>query len=136
MRESVAIREKALADDRSDLGAHPWLAGTKLLAARQVHGNSMRGELRRDEPMSRHTSWRAGGRADLAYLPVDLDDLVACLRALPAHEPVLMVGLGSNLLVRDGGLRGAVILTHRALREIGLGAAIAGGAEIHAQAGV
>jgi UDP-N-acetylmuramate dehydrogenase len=97
---------------------------------------TMRGELRSNEPMSRHTSWRAGGSADHAYLPADLDDLVACLRALPPEEPVLVVGLGSNLLVRDGGLRGTVILTHWALRELGLGSAIAGGAEIHAQAGV
>jgi UDP-N-acetylmuramate dehydrogenase len=99
-------------------------------------GQAMRGELRRNEPMSRHTSWRAGGGADRAYLPADLDDLVACLRALPPEEPVLVVGLGSNLLVRDGGLRGTVILTHWALRELGLGSATSGGAEIHAQAGV
>jgi len=97
---------------------------------------SMRGEMRLNEPMSRHTSWRAGGSADRAYLPADLDDLAVCLRALPPHEPVLMVGLGSNLLVRDGGLRGTVILTHWALRELALGSAIADGAEIHAQAGV
>jgi UDP-N-acetylmuramate dehydrogenase len=86
--------------------------------------------------MAHHTSWRAGGSADFAYLPADVDDLAACLRALPPHEPVLVVGLGSNLLVRDGGLRGTVILTHWALREIGPGSAVADGAEIHAQAGV
>jgi UDP-N-acetylmuramate dehydrogenase len=96
----------------------------------------MRGESRQNEPMSRHTSWRAGGGADHAFLPADLDDLATCLRALPPDEPVLVVGLGSNLLVRDGGLRGTVILTHWALREIALGSPIAGGAEIHAQAGV
>jgi UDP-N-acetylmuramate dehydrogenase len=99
-------------------------------------GKAMRGEMRQNEPMSRHTSWRAGGSADRACLPADLDDLAACLRALPPDEPVLVVGLGSNLLVRDGGLRGTVILTHWALRGIALGSPIAGGAEIHTQAGV
>lgn len=80
----------------------------------------LRGEWRSREPMSRHTSWRAGGGAERAYFPVDLKDFVACLRALPAKEAVHVTGLGSNLLVRDGGLRGTVIFTHRALREMRL----------------
>ena len=67
------------------------------------------GELIRNEPMSRHTSWRVGGPADLFYVPTDLDDLCRFLRELPAGQPVFWFGLGSNLLVRDGGLRGAVI---------------------------
>ena len=86
--------------------------------------------------MSRHTSWRAGGRAQRAYLPADLDDLAQYQRTLSREEPVLVVGLGSNLLVRDGGLRGTVILTHWALRDFRLGDTLAGGAAIHAQAGV
>ena len=76
----------------------------------------LRGELRGHEPMARHVSWRAGGRADRVYLPKDLDDLTAFLRQLPAAEPLLFVGLGSNLLVRDGGFRGTAILTHSAAR--------------------
>ncbi len=76
----------------------------------------LRGEERRREPMARHTSWRAGGAAERSYAPADLDDLVAFLRGLPSSEPVHMVGLGSNLLVRDGGLRGTVIFTLWALR--------------------
>jgi UDP-N-acetylenolpyruvoylglucosamine reductase len=72
----------------------------------------LRGELRRDEPMTKHVSWRCGGRADIAYIPADRDDLAAFLRQLPAGEPVTVVGLGSNLLVRDGGIRGAVVLMH------------------------
>src|SRR5512140_1810534 len=79
---------------------------------------ALRGELRRNEPMARHTSWRAGGCADRAYLPADLDDLRAFLASLPQHEPVYLVGLGSNLLVRDGGVRGTVIFTHRLLNQI------------------
>src|SRR5207244_3867396 len=64
---------------------------------------ALRGELRLNEPMARHVSWRAGGTVDRAYLPADLDDLRAFLKSLPAEEPVYFVGLGSNLLVRDGG---------------------------------
>ncbi|WP_171089503.1 UDP-N-acetylmuramate dehydrogenase [Usitatibacter rugosus] len=71
--------------------------------------------LRRDEPMARHVSWRAGGAARTFFHPVGLDELCAFLRDLPAGEPVLFVGLGSNLLVRDGGFPGTVIHTHHAL---------------------
>ncbi len=67
------------------------------------------GELRFDEPMSKHTSWRLGGPADRYYVPADLDDLCAFLAALEPDVDVLWVGLGSNLLVRDGGIRGVVI---------------------------
>jgi UDP-N-acetylmuramate dehydrogenase len=74
----------------------------------------LRGELRLNESMARHVSWRAGGAADRFYVPADLDDLGDFLRQLPREEPVLFVGLGSNLLVRDGGLRGTVVMTHSA----------------------
>jgi UDP-N-acetylmuramate dehydrogenase len=77
---------------------------------------ALRGQLRRGESMSRHVSWRAGGPADRFYIPADLDDLSAFLAQLPEGEPLLFVGLGSNLLVRDGGWRGTVILTHGASR--------------------
>ena len=80
--------------------------------AETLHFRTLRGELRHDEPMSRHVSWRAGGTADRFYLPADLDDLGDFLRQLPGAEPLLFVGLGSNLLVRDGGFRGTVVMTH------------------------
>ncbi|MBI3045166.1 MAG: UDP-N-acetylmuramate dehydrogenase [Betaproteobacteria bacterium] len=96
----------------------------------------MRGDLRLNEPMARHTSWRAGGAAERAFFPADLDDLVVFLRALPRDEPVHVTGLGSNLLVRDGGLLGTVIFTHWALREVRLGRASASGGELCAEAGV
>jgi len=66
------------------------------------------------EPMARHLSWRAGGPAERFFVPRDLADLAAFLRSLPEKEALLFVGLGSNLLVRDGGFRGTVILTHSA----------------------
>jgi UDP-N-acetylmuramate dehydrogenase len=76
------------------------------------------GELRRDEPMSKHTSWRIGGPADLFFQPADLDDLCRFLRGLDDTVPVFWFGLGSNLLVRDGGLRGAVIAARTAFRKL------------------
>ncbi|MBI3343455.1 MAG: UDP-N-acetylmuramate dehydrogenase [Gammaproteobacteria bacterium] len=69
----------------------------------------LRGTLRENEPMARHTSWRVGGPAQHFFQPADMDDLAVFLRQLPETELVSWLGLGSNLLVRDGGLRGAVI---------------------------
>lgn len=86
----------------------------------QFIAEGLRGELRFDVPMRKHTSWRAGGNAQRMYRPADLNDLVAFLRTLPANEPLFPVGLGSNLLVRDGGLRGTVLLMHGALSELRL----------------
>ncbi len=82
--------------------------------------NSMRGMLLFNEPMSQHTSWRVGGPADCLYKPADLEDLVEFLAVLPSTEPLFWLGLGSNLLVRDGGIRGTVILTAGLLSEIDL----------------
>lgn len=75
----------------------------------------LRGQLLKDEPLARHTSWRVGGPADRLYVPADIDDLAAFLRTLASDEPLHWVGLGSNLLVRDRGVRGTVILTSGAL---------------------
>jgi UDP-N-acetylmuramate dehydrogenase len=70
-----------------------------------------RGEVLNDEPMARHTSWRAGGKADSYCVPVDLDDLAVLLQSLPEDEDLLWMGLGSNTLIRDGGFHGTVIAT-------------------------
>lgn len=67
--------------------------------------------IRRNEPMSRHTSWHVGGPAEVFFNPRDRPDLAAFLRSLAEDVPVQWIGLGSNLLVRDGGLRGVVIST-------------------------
>src|SRR5262252_5755068 len=71
--------------------------------------------VRRDEPLSRHTSWHVGGPAEVFFNPRDREDLAAFLRAAPADVSIHWIGLGSNLLVRDGGLRGIVISTHGTL---------------------
>jgi len=82
---------------------------------RHVDEHAFRGILRIKESMRRHTSWRVGGSVDRCYTPADLEDLAVYLRNIPSDEPVMFVGLGSNLLVRDAGLRGTVIFTHPAL---------------------
>lgn len=79
--------------------------------------SGLRGRLKYNEPMSRHTSWRAGGPADRFYLPQDIDDLKNFLAGLPADEPITWIGLGSNLLVRDGGIRGTVIAVKNVMGE-------------------
>ncbi len=89
-----------------------------MMALKTFHGP--RGQLLKNEPMSRHTSWRVGGPADSLYIPADLDALAAFLKRLPPDEPLHWVGLGSNLLVRDGGVRGTVVLTSGALNELSL----------------
>jgi UDP-N-acetylmuramate dehydrogenase len=81
---------------------------------------SLAGTLRHDESMARHVSWRAGGRAARVYVPSGIDDLSRFLSGLPKAEPVLFVGLGSNLLVRDGGFDGTVVLMHSSNAHIGL----------------
>lgn len=83
-----------------------------MAAMHRSRFEGLRGELRMDESMSRHTSWRVGGPAELWYRPADLADLAEFLAALPPETPVHWVGLGSNLLVRDAGIRGAVVGTH------------------------
>ncbi len=72
----------------------------------------------RNEPMSRHTSWHVGGPADLFFTPHDAADLSTFLQGLEPSTPILWIGLGSNLLVRDGGIRGAVIDTHGVFDEL------------------
>ncbi|MBA3582785.1 MAG: UDP-N-acetylmuramate dehydrogenase [Gammaproteobacteria bacterium] len=76
-----------------------------MMAASKSIG--LRGQVLRNEPMAKHTSWRVGGLADYFFKPADRDDLIQLLQT--THEPILFVGLGSNLLVRDGGIRGWVV---------------------------
>jgi UDP-N-acetylmuramate dehydrogenase len=80
--------------------------------------DELRGEMLFDEPLSRHTSWRVGGPARRFYRPADGDDLLVFLRALSPDEPLLWLGLGSNLLVRDSGFEGTVIATRGRLERL------------------
>lgn len=86
-----------------------------------THGlRALRGEIRMNESMKKYTSWRAGGEAERIYIPADLADLAQFIRSLPENELVYMVGLGSNLLVRDGGVRGTVVVLHARLNDLRL----------------
>ena len=71
----------------------------------------LKGTLLSDEPLAKYTSWRVGGPAQRMYIPDNKADLIAFIADLPADEPLYWLGLGSNLLVRDGGIRGTVINT-------------------------
>ena len=88
-------------------------------------------KLFKNEPLARYTSWRVGGRADRVFIPTDLADLVTFLKSLDRAEPIVFIGLGSNLLVRDGGVRGTVIVMHQALGDLRMD-----GQYIYAEAGV
>ena len=79
---------------------------------------TLKGELKINEPLSRYNSWRVGGPAKQLYRPTDRHDLALFLQQLPENEPVLWVGLGSNLLIRDGGFAGTVIVTAGTLQTI------------------
>ncbi|WP_090332749.1 UDP-N-acetylmuramate dehydrogenase [Nitrosomonas sp. Nm51] len=96
----------------------------------------VQGEIRVNEPMSRHTSWRVGGLARRYYVPAGLEDLSAFLQKLPIDEPAYLVGLGSNLLVRDGGLPGTVIAVHARLDNLQLLDSNKSGGLVYAGAGV
>ncbi|MFV1922649.1 MAG: UDP-N-acetylmuramate dehydrogenase [Methylotenera sp.] len=84
-----------------------------------------------NEPLARYTSWRVGGNADRLFIPTSLDKLVEFLQSVDPHEPLYFIGLGSNLLVRDGGVRGTVIVMHQALKDLRVD-----GNYIYAEAGV
>ena len=89
-----------------------------LAESPSVEMEALRGRLTYDEPMSRHTHWRVGGPARVFFVPADRCDLVDFLRALDSPLPVHYIGLGSNLLVRDEGIDGAVVALGRAFREL------------------
>ncbi len=97
---------------------------------------ALRGEVRVNEPMKKHTSWRAGGPAERVYMPADLADFAQFLLSLPPDEPVYVIGLGSNLLVRDGGVRGTVVVLHARLNELRLEQRDKNDGLIYAQAGL
>ena len=81
---------------------------------------AMKGRLLTNEPLCKYTSWRVGGPADRLYIPNDRDDLGEFIKALPESETLFWIGLGSNLLIRDGGIRGTVINTKGRLKTMKL----------------
>ncbi|HYJ58637.1 MAG TPA: UDP-N-acetylmuramate dehydrogenase [Methyloceanibacter sp.] len=78
----------------------------------------LRGRLTVEAPLKDYTWFRAGGPAEILYSPADEPDLAYFLKQTPANIPVTVIGLGSNLLVRDGGIQGVVIRLGRGFGEI------------------
>ncbi len=83
-----------------------------------VRDISVQGEIRYDEAMSRHTSWRVGGAADVFFVPASIEDLAEFLAALEKDTQIFWHGVGSNLLVRDGGIPGVVVSATKMLRQL------------------
>lgn len=98
----------------------------------EISNPLLRGEMRHDESLAQHTSWRVGGPARSFYRPADSADLVQFLATVSEEEPLLWLGLGSNLLVRDGGFDGTVISTRGRLESLTL----ENGQLLRAEAGV
>lgn len=92
----------------------------------------LRGQLLKNELLANYTSWRTGGPADYVYIPADLDDLSQFLHHLNPTIPITWLGLGSNTLIRDGGIEGVVIITQGALNKLSQ----VDNQEIRAEAGV
>jgi UDP-N-acetylmuramate dehydrogenase len=78
----------------------------------------VRGRLTADAPLAQVTWFRVGGPAEVMFRPADIDDLSAFLAAKPADVPVTVIGVASNLLVRDGGVKGVVVRLGRGFVEI------------------
>ena len=102
------------------------------LALRDLIGPGFLPHVRFDEPLARHTSWHVGGPADAYFTPKSVDELARFLALLPRTVPVHWLGLGSNVLVRDGGLRGVVVSLHLGLDRLER----LGATRVHADAGV
>jgi UDP-N-acetylmuramate dehydrogenase len=125
--ESAASTGRAL-ESRVEAGHLSALEGDDLmtqdlLAALSAFAPKLRGELKADAPLAPISWFRAGGAAELLFTPDDLDDLrhfLAALKKTPAARelPILTIGLGSNLLVRDGGVAGVVIRLGRGFMQV------------------
>ncbi len=108
------------------------MMASKIASSEPFDLRGLRGILRCQESMARHTSWRVGGPADWLYLPADKADAVALMERVPSQMPVTWLGLGSNLLVRDGGVEGLVIKTVKSLGNI----QVRNGNRLYVEAGV
>lgn len=91
-------------------------------AVLQMTENNIRGSLLFDEPMSKHTSWRTGGKAKQYFVAKDIEDLSIMLQSLAGNEEIFWLGLGSNTLVRDGGFPGIVIAMQGVATQLSLNA--------------
>ena len=79
---------------------------------------NIKGQLLKNAPLAKYTSWRVGGPAEQLFLPEDKHDIQLFLSSLPTFTPIFWMGLGSNLLVRDGGIPGVVVNTRGRLKHM------------------
>ncbi|TLY47137.1 MAG: UDP-N-acetylmuramate dehydrogenase [Gammaproteobacteria bacterium] len=79
---------------------------------------NLRGQLIKNAAMAEYSSWQVGGKADRLYKPTDMNDLIQFIQQLPKQEPLVFLGLGSNTLIRDGGIKGTVVITQGALNKL------------------
>jgi UDP-N-acetylmuramate dehydrogenase len=98
---------------------HSTSALSQLLSTAYKQGY-IKGQLKFNESMSHYTTWRVGGTAECLYQPVSVEDLQALLQCIPQNTPIYWLGLGSNLLVRDGGIKGLVINTKMTLNDFSI----------------
>lgn len=80
--------------------------------------HNLRGQLIENATLAEYSSWQVGGKADRLYKPADSDDLINFIKQIPQHEPLIFLGLGSNTLIRDGGIKGAVVITQGTLNKL------------------
>lgn len=94
------------------------MSGQSLAATLRERCPGLRGRLTADQSLADITWFRVGGPADVLFSPADEADLATLVAAIPAGVPITVIGLGSNLLVRDGGIRGVVVRLGRGFSEI------------------
>lgn len=92
----------------------------------------IKGKIKEYEPLARYTSWRVGGVAKRFFKPADIEDLAKFLQTTPENEEIIWLGLGSNVLIRDGGIPGTVIFTLGCLN----GMELVGDCIVRAEAGI
>src|SRR5229473_991282 len=103
-----------------------------LVPGLKAHVPRLRGRLLPNQPLAELTWFRVGGPAQVLFMPEDEGDLAYLLGALPAEIPVTVIGLGSNLIVRDGGVPGVVIRLGRGFSDV----KVEPGARVRAGTGV
>lgn len=113
---SVAEHQPAPGPNPTEPAAPP--AFPDLVADLAARAPALRGKLQANAPLAGLTWFRVGGPAQALFQPADADDLATLLAVLPAEVPVTVVGLGSNLIVRDGGVPGVVVRLGKGFSDI------------------
>src|SRR5713226_8794637 len=99
---------------------YPSMTFPDLVPDLRARMPGLRGRLLANQPLAELTWFRVGGPAQVLFSPQDTEDLAALLAQLPAEVPVTVIGLGSNLIVRDGGVAGVVVRLGRGFGEIAI----------------